>query len=186
MDNAMWTPLHCAVYSGHEAVARLLLNHGADLSTKTKDGKTPLDLATARSEHGIAAMLRAEAARRADAFVSLWHMGVWSGLAVAAGAAVVAAAWPSRRTQATSLSSTHTPQLSECHSLIQQPATIHPEARTILCQAAGRRKLRSLWTRVSLFWSGLTVAAGAVIFARPRKQATSHSLSLSPPMLSID
>ena len=55
-----------AVAGGHDAVALLLVEHGADVSAKTKEGHTPEDLATARSKHSIAAMLRAEAGRRAQ------------------------------------------------------------------------------------------------------------------------
>ena len=40
---------------------RLLLDHGAELLTTTKvDGRTPEQLAAARSHHEIAAMLKAE------------------------------------------------------------------------------------------------------------------------------
>jgi hypothetical protein len=59
------TPLHHAAIYGYEAIARLLLAHGAELAAKEKMGMTPEDFAMARSEHGTAAMLRAEAARRA-------------------------------------------------------------------------------------------------------------------------
>ena len=61
------TPLHSAASYGFEAVVGLLLEHGADLSAKlNKRGWTPLDLAIMRSEHSVAAMLSAEAARRAQ------------------------------------------------------------------------------------------------------------------------
>ena len=82
------TPLHAAAAGGHEASALLLVEHGADVSATDTDARTPLhyavhhnrenvvrlllffatpgDAATARSEHGTAAMLRAEAARRAQ------------------------------------------------------------------------------------------------------------------------
>ena len=59
-------PLHYASSGGHEAVVFPLLERGADVSARTKRGQTPEDLATARSEHSIAAMLRAEAGRRAQ------------------------------------------------------------------------------------------------------------------------
>jgi len=61
------TPLHVAALQGREAVVRLLLKLGAVLSAKANDGSTPLDLATANSHHRIAALLRAEATRRARA-----------------------------------------------------------------------------------------------------------------------
>ena len=43
-----------------------MFSKGADVSAKANDGWTPEDVATMRSEHGIAAMLRDEAARRVD------------------------------------------------------------------------------------------------------------------------
>jgi hypothetical protein len=38
------TPLHCAVESGHKAVAELLLAEGAEINAKRADGLTSLDL----------------------------------------------------------------------------------------------------------------------------------------------
>lgn len=38
------TPLHCAVESGHKAVAELLLAKGADINAKRADGLTALDI----------------------------------------------------------------------------------------------------------------------------------------------
>jgi ankyrin repeat protein len=61
------TSLHVVARWGFEAVARLLIEHGADVSAKTTaDGVTPEDVAVARSQPVVAALLKAEAARRAD------------------------------------------------------------------------------------------------------------------------
>ena len=38
------TPLHCAVASGHKAVAELLLARGVDINAKRADGLTALDI----------------------------------------------------------------------------------------------------------------------------------------------
>tara|TARA_B110000438_G_scaffold186760_1_gene178444 strand:+ start:573 stop:1052 length:480 start_codon:yes stop_codon:yes gene_type:complete len=38
------TPLHCAVESGHKAVAELLLANGVDINVKRADGLTALDI----------------------------------------------------------------------------------------------------------------------------------------------
>jgi len=64
VDNFGATPLHLGAH--FEGVARLLLEHGANVSAKTLQGMTPEDFATMRSHPGVTAMLRAEAARRVD------------------------------------------------------------------------------------------------------------------------
>ena len=40
-----WTPLHYAAYSSQKEVAELLIDKGADVNAKDKNGKTPLDWA---------------------------------------------------------------------------------------------------------------------------------------------
>ncbi|KAJ1484228.1 ankyrin repeat-containing domain protein [Baffinella frigidus] len=67
------TPLHIAADAGQEGMVRLLIEHGADVWAKTSRGSsrgmTPLDIASGRSDGAsttIAAMLRAEAQRRAQ------------------------------------------------------------------------------------------------------------------------
>ena len=64
-NNDGWTALHAAANGGHETVVRLLLDTGADEKTQATDGRTPEDLATAQEHHQVAAMLKAEGARRA-------------------------------------------------------------------------------------------------------------------------
>lgn len=39
------TPLHCAARSGHEQAVEVLVNRGASLFSKTKNGLTPLHMA---------------------------------------------------------------------------------------------------------------------------------------------
>jgi ankyrin repeat protein len=52
------TAVHGAVQRGSEAVIRFLAGHGARLDVKNKQGRTPLDVASARREHaGTAALL---------------------------------------------------------------------------------------------------------------------------------
>jgi ankyrin repeat protein len=52
-----WTPLHVAVAEGQEAIVRLLVEAGADLSAHTEHGRTPLHVAL-ESAPGLVALLR--------------------------------------------------------------------------------------------------------------------------------
>ena len=45
MDWRNWTPLHFAVNSGYNTIAKKLLKHGADLNIKNDEGETPLEMA---------------------------------------------------------------------------------------------------------------------------------------------
>ena len=54
-DNA--TPLHLASKCGKMEVARMLLNHGADVTAQNKDGETPLHLASQEGQEEVARML---------------------------------------------------------------------------------------------------------------------------------
>jgi hypothetical protein len=49
-DNA--TPLHLASKNGHVKVARMLIEHGADVTAQNKDGETPLHLASQEGTSG--------------------------------------------------------------------------------------------------------------------------------------
>ncbi len=40
-----WTPLHNAVLFGKTEIVKVLLANGADVNSKTNEGKTPSDLA---------------------------------------------------------------------------------------------------------------------------------------------
>lgn len=51
-------PLHEAAANGDIEFAKLLLEHGAEINAKTKDGKTPLAFALSRSQTEMAAFLR--------------------------------------------------------------------------------------------------------------------------------
>ena len=75
------TPLHHAAWRRREAVVRLLLAKGADEQSKGDDGRTPEDVATDESHHEIAALLKAEALRRAQcmAFAMGQHERLGSG-----------------------------------------------------------------------------------------------------------
>ena len=61
VDGKGYTPLHAAFSSGKfgretwqdkQRVAHFLLDHGADPTVKTEDGKTPFDIATDRYAWG--------------------------------------------------------------------------------------------------------------------------------------
>jgi ankyrin repeat protein len=59
VNDAGDTATHGAVQRGSEVVIRFLAAHGARLDVKNKQGRTPLDVASARREHaGTAALLR--------------------------------------------------------------------------------------------------------------------------------
>lgn len=45
-----WTPLHAAADQGHVAVARLLLEHGAEVKRSNSFGFRPLQTATQRGK----------------------------------------------------------------------------------------------------------------------------------------
>lgn len=55
--NKKWTPLHWASQAGHLGVARVLLEHDADASAKTKHKWTPLHWASERGHLDIALVL---------------------------------------------------------------------------------------------------------------------------------
>ena len=62
-------PLHFAVREGHADAARLLIDHGADVSHRTYYGygkETLLDLALDRQHEAVADLLRTEQAKRAN------------------------------------------------------------------------------------------------------------------------
>jgi len=60
---------------------RVLLKRGADIHSKSDDGRNPEDLASARSHLQIAAMLKVEAERRAkcEAFAMGLHERLGAG-----------------------------------------------------------------------------------------------------------
>ena len=57
-QNEGWTPLHVACTTDRIAVIELLLAHGADVNTKTKNGCVPLALAQEREFDEIVELLR--------------------------------------------------------------------------------------------------------------------------------
>ena len=65
-DNVGRTSLHFAALGGSEPAVIFLLHKGADDQWKTKGGKTPETLATAKSHLAVADILQAEALRRAQ------------------------------------------------------------------------------------------------------------------------
>lgn len=53
-----WTFLHQAAYFGHEAASRELLRLGASADTRSKDQRTPQDIARQKGHAGVAALLQ--------------------------------------------------------------------------------------------------------------------------------
>ena len=52
-DKDGWTPLYLASIRGALAVVRLLLEHGADVKVKDKNGETALQEAAARGRNKV-------------------------------------------------------------------------------------------------------------------------------------
>jgi ankyrin repeat protein len=53
-----------AAANGQEAIAHLLVEHGAQVDARTDDGKTPYDLASERGHRQVAEWLKAQTADR--------------------------------------------------------------------------------------------------------------------------
>jgi ankyrin repeat protein len=51
------TPLHLASFQGHEEVARLLIEHSADMTAQNKYGLTPLHLASQEGQVDVTCLL---------------------------------------------------------------------------------------------------------------------------------
>ena len=56
-QNTGWTALHKAAFHGYLAIATRLLEGGADLTLRDKDGKTALDWARPRGYSEVVALL---------------------------------------------------------------------------------------------------------------------------------
>jgi len=63
MDEYSWKPLWQAAASGHEAVVQQLLETGAALDSKDKDGRTPLSWAAANGHEAVMQMLLVKGAK---------------------------------------------------------------------------------------------------------------------------
>jgi len=76
-----WTPLHPAVFFGHAEVAVLLLNHGADTTTVSRNQVhvTPLQSALARGEEDCAALLIARGAEVSGGASTGWPPIAYTG-----------------------------------------------------------------------------------------------------------
>ncbi len=57
MDQDGWMPLHWAAWEGHEAVAKLLLEKGANVNIAIHDGITPLHFAAEGGHEAIVKLL---------------------------------------------------------------------------------------------------------------------------------
>jgi hypothetical protein len=74
-----WSALHYAVFNGHEAVAKLLIERGADVNARSTNGSSPLMMAAREGKQRLAKLLLERGAdpgvrndRNEDAFV--WAM----------------------------------------------------------------------------------------------------------------
>ena len=52
-----WMPLHCAVCSGHDEIAGMLIAHGADIGATGQQGETPLHVAASAAQETSIALL---------------------------------------------------------------------------------------------------------------------------------
>ena len=57
------TALHGAAKSGHEKVVKLLLDKGANVNMKNRDGQTALDVAQEKGHKEIVKILKAHGAK---------------------------------------------------------------------------------------------------------------------------
>ena len=58
-SNSHWgtTPLHAAAHANQATIARLLIEHGAELNAKDQNGKTPLFHTTFHKAKAVAKLL---------------------------------------------------------------------------------------------------------------------------------
>jgi hypothetical protein len=63
-DKWRWTALHMAAYGGYEDIARLLIEHGAELHVRTVDGETPLKLAERNGHAKVVQLIEEEVESR--------------------------------------------------------------------------------------------------------------------------
>ena len=59
-DADSWTPLHAAAANGHAAIARYLMDRGADTQAATEEGETALDLVDGEDYNTMAVLLDSE------------------------------------------------------------------------------------------------------------------------------
>ena len=59
-DDDSWTPLHAAAANGHAAIARYLMDRGADTQAATEEGETALDLVDGEDYDTMAVLLDSE------------------------------------------------------------------------------------------------------------------------------
>lgn len=67
------TPLHCAAMNGHDVVARLLIENGAEVSAATFVGVTPLRHAVQNGHEAVFELLISNGANVSAAATSPWH-----------------------------------------------------------------------------------------------------------------
>ena len=59
-DDDSWTPLHAAAANGHAAIARYLMDRGADTQAATEEGDTALDLVDGEDFNTMSVLLNSE------------------------------------------------------------------------------------------------------------------------------
>ncbi len=139
------TPLHYAAHCGNEAVARLLLDAGAEVNALGADGRTALAAALSEDNAGVVELLRARGAEEAPA------AGAAAGGGAASPARVALSAAPARTAAVAGFPST-LPE-SALAELAEAGGAGAQKAAALLCDAAFAGDLRGCH---ALLASGLT------------------------------
>jgi len=77
-----WTPLHYASFSGRDEIAKILIEHRADVNAKASSGLTPLHFAVKNGDEKVSQTLiehRADVNSKTNKGRTPLHYAAWSG-----------------------------------------------------------------------------------------------------------